>query len=145
MIIGKDRTNMPVTSTGEFDNKLDELDENIDNKTTLYKHLISFVDDHDSEYDVVVISGNNEKYLKGDETHSVYTFLQKVRSDAKVVSMYIIDQQDTGVLPLYQVIYVGEEQSAEYRFYTLIGGAVNYFQLNDQDQHVGLEDSVTQL
>ena len=64
MIIGKDRTNMPVTSSKAFDDKISELENGVANAKHLYYHDFDLVI-NDVHYGFIAVSNKEDYFSSG--------------------------------------------------------------------------------
>lgn len=106
MIIGKDRTNQPVSSSEDFDLKISQLESNVAEcltKTKLYIHYIGVYDGLNT-HGVVVISGESLPYITNSTLSS---FATAVKSDTSKVTYWFIDGNDENQYPLLELTYKG--------------------------------------
>ena len=103
MIIGKDRTNMPVTSSEQLDEELADFEERItdledEEHTTLYDHYFTVYDSDENPNYLHIITATKDPYFTYDVQLTI--LLQHILADTNKVGMFIEYDGDGTYHPL---------------------------------------------
>lgn len=144
MIIGKDRTNMPVTSSEQLDDELANFEERItdledEEHTTLYDHYFTIYDSSENPDYLHIITATKNPYIAQEVQLTI--LLQHILADTNKVGMFIEFDGDGTYHPLLNL----EDGQSHETVVSYIAGGSLVSDIYDDTYNSEVKDAVRKL